>query len=240
MKLWNVDQGSDDWKRLRLGIPTASQFHRMVSPAKLQPSAQIKGFAYELAYERLFREEKNGRTSMYMERGHIVEGMARDAFAERFGPVALGGFAATDDGKVGCSPDGLLTTEAAGLEIKCPSGPQHLEYLLEGPGADYRMQVQGSMLVTGLDRWYFLSYHQRLPGQNQDMPWQMKIIRFDRDEKVIDALRVGLEKLDAEVERICEQMFDLGFRPQTTIPVTDGWRDMNAASDIIAQRNWGG
>lgn len=239
MKLWNVDQGSDDWKRLRLGIPTASQFHRIVSPAKLQPSAQIKGFAYELAYERLFREEKNGHTSMYMERGHIVEGMARDAFAERFGPVALGGFAVTDDGKVGCSPDGLLTTEAAGLEIKCPSGPQHLEYLLEGPGADYRMQVQGSMLVTGLDRWYFLSYHQRLPGQNRDQPWQMKVIRFERDEKVIEALRAGLLDLEKAVSKVCAELFELGFRPQTQEP--DAWpSDMNAASDIIAQRNWGG
>lgn len=244
MQLHSVDQGSDDWKKLRLGVPTASQFARVVQPTKLLPSASIKGYAYELAYERLFREEKNGHSSMYMERGKICEGMARDAFAERFGAVALGGFALTDDGTVGCSPDGFLTTEAAGLEIKCPSGPQHLEYLLEGPGADYRMQVQGSLLVTGLDRWYFMSYHQRMPGQNTDLPWQMKIIRFDRDEKVIDALRAALLDLGKAVDKICGELFELGFRPQE--PVEDpGYgdimrSDMNALDAILKTGNLGG
>ena len=238
MRLYNVDQGSDAWKQLRLGIPTASQFHRVVSPAKLQLSAQIKGYAYELAYERLFREEKNSHSSMYMERGHIVEIMARDAFAERFGAVAAGGFATSDDGTIGCSPDGLLTTEAAGYETKSPSGPQHLEYLFEGPGADYRMQVQGSMLVTGLSHWYWMSFHQRMPGQNRDQPWQMKIIRFDRDEEVIKALRGGLEKLNAMVNDICAQMLELGFRPQAQDAI--GPSDMNAAGHIIAQGSWGG
>lgn len=240
MRLYNVDQGSDAWKQLRLGIPTASQFARVVQPAKLLPSASIRGYAYELAHEKLFHEEKNGHSSMYMERGKICEAMARDAFVERFGPVALGGFATTDDGKAGCSPDGILTTEPAGLEIKCPSGPQHLEYLLDGPGADYRMQVQGSMLVTGLDRWYFMSYHERMPGQNGDQPWQMKIIRFDRDEKVIDALRAALLDLEKAIDRICAELFELGFRPQAQ---NDDWRgpsDMNAAAEIIRQGSFGG
>ena len=238
MRLYNVDQGSDAWKQLRLGVPTASQFHRVVSPAKLAPSAQIKGYAYELAYEELFREEKNSHSSMYMERGHIVEIMARDAFAERFGAIAPGGFATTDDGTIGCSPDGLLTTEAAGLEIKSPSGPQHLEYLLDGPGADYRMQVQGSMLVTGFTSWYWMSFHQRMPGQNRDQPWQMKIIRFDRNEEVIKALRSGLEKLNATVKEICAQMYELGFRPQEA--AYDGPDDMNAVGAIMDKQNWGG
>ena len=59
---------------------------------------------------------------------------------------------------VGCSPDGLLADR--GLEIKCPSPVVHNAYYARGvcPKA-YIAQVQGSMYVTGLKKWDFMSYH---------------------------------------------------------------------------------
>ena len=107
----------------------------------------------------------------------------------------------TDDaGRIGCSPDGWFETEGAGLEIKCPQIVTQAKYLLDGKlPSDYRLQVQGSMLVTCAPWWTFLSYHNAMPKL---------VLQIERDEKVIAVLREALdqflEKLDAAFQKLCE------------------------------------
>ena len=58
---------------------------------------------------------------------------------------------------IGCSPDGIIK---GGLEIKCPLAKTHINYI-EGNRLpnEYKHQVQGSLFVTGLDYWDFMSYY---------------------------------------------------------------------------------
>lgn len=54
--------------------------------------------------------------------------------------------------------------ETKGLEIKCPAAHTQVKYLFGNKlPTEYILQVQGSMWVTGLDEWDFLSYHPSLP-----------------------------------------------------------------------------
>jgi hypothetical protein len=54
-KIYRCEQGSMDWYRLRMGIPTASQFHKIVTPGgKL--SEQRHAYMYRLIAERLLME----------------------------------------------------------------------------------------------------------------------------------------------------------------------------------------
>lgn len=113
----------------------------------------------------------------------MLERYARPDFEFQTGKlVNVPGFVTTDDGRFGCSPDGLIKGEECGLEMKCPDAHTHIGYLLDGGlPKDYIAQVQGSMYVTGYQWWYFFSYHQKLP------PLRIKVARDEVYQKAIEA-----------------------------------------------------
>ena len=66
----DCEQGTDEWRQARAGVATASQFGRLVTPAKLLPSKQLYGYAIELAAERILgRPLDDDAGSMWTERG---------------------------------------------------------------------------------------------------------------------------------------------------------------------------
>src|SRR6202030_1402894 len=140
-------QGSDEWYTLRLGIPTASEMHRIMTPAKHEYAAAAEKYACELAVERLLRESKTPVQGVpAMERGKILEPNAVSHFEILYGKTAKVGFisdtAAKDDPFAvcvetpkgpkyltwGCSPDRILADELGGLELKCPDADTHAAY----------------------------------------------------------------------------------------------------------------
>lgn len=98
------------------------------------------------------------------------------------------GFITTDDGRFGCSPDGLVG-ECCGLELKCPQGKTHVGYLMNGGLPDeYKAQVHGSMIVTGRTSWWFLSYCPGLP------PLKLLVLRDEYTDKLAAALELFHER----------------------------------------------
>ena len=160
MQLVDCIQGERSWWAARLGIPTASEFDKIVTPARLDPSSQVKGYANKLLAEWLRGQPDDSFQSDWMKRGHEVEaeaisayGLIKDCDPERVG------FCLTDCGRYGASPDSLIGDDG-GLEVKCPSPGVHVGYLLDGKlPTTYRVQVIGSLLVTGREWWDFESYH---------------------------------------------------------------------------------
>ena len=162
MKVIPVQQGTEEWLRARAGIPTASEFDRIVTSGG-KPSAQSRQYLCRLVAERvigLSMEDPNE----WMQRGSAIE---REAVAwyelERGLTTTEVGFVTTDDGRWGCSPDRMVGNDGL-LEVKCPAAATHIRYLLDGgPGLAYRPQTQGQMLVAGR-RWVdFVSYCPGLP-----------------------------------------------------------------------------
>lgn len=193
-------QGSEAWLFARAGIPTASEFDNLVSPVKLEirTGETPKTYLATKVAERWYGPLPQPPV-FAMEQGNILEERARPWYEFTYGKVTEQvGFITSDDGRIGCSPDGWFG--GSGIEIKCPQIVAHTKYLLAGKlPDDYKLQVQGSMLVTGAPVWTFLSYHNSFPKL---------VLTIERDEKAIAVLREALdqflEKLDAAYARLCE------------------------------------
>ena len=159
MRIFHCQQGSPEWFHLRSGIPTASVFHRLITSQGIR-SQSFDNLVERLANERLGIFDQRPET-FAMTRGKELEPIARQNFELWFGQEILQvGFVLDDSGLCGCSPDGLLPWIKSGLEIKCPSERVHQLYLKQKRVPPlYVAQVQGSMMVTGYQSWYFMSFH---------------------------------------------------------------------------------
>ena len=164
-KIYRCDQGSMEWYRLRMGKPTSSQFHKIITPGG-KISEQRYGYMYRLIAERLLMESmEQALTVEWVERGKELEPDAvRQFMLVNEVELELVGFVTSDNGKLGCSPDRLVHNKAECVEIKCPSPWVQVGYMLDGVGSDYRPQVQGQLYVGGFDTVHFYSYHPRMPA----------------------------------------------------------------------------
>ena len=109
------------------------------------------------------------------------------------------GLCVNDDMGAGCSPDGLITpVGTGGCEIKSPQAHTHIEYLRANRlPTEYFQQVQGSMAVTGMPWWYFVSFY---PGIK---PLVLKVFR---DEKWISALKYEVEIFNKELRQLVDEL----------------------------------
>lgn len=184
MKTHLVTQGTAEWHDLRLGIPTASEFHKIVTPGgKL--SAQARKYALRLVTETLLRRPLESLEGLsWLDRGKELEPEAARLYEFHHDcTLEAVGFVTTDDGRIGCSPDRLIMGQPGAVEIKCPAPHTHVGYLIDGPGDDYRPQVQGQLLVAELEYVDFLSYSPEMPPV---------VLRFTRDEPYLQLLRMAL------------------------------------------------
>lgn len=196
-------QGSDEWRSLRLGRPTASCFHMIVTPAKAELSKQSRSYAYKLICERLLNAPMDSLDGIeHIERGKELEPWAAAQYEfVTDTPTRPAGFCTTDDGLIGATPDRFIVGKNAGLEIKAKKDWLHLGYLLDGPGADYRPQVQGQMLVCEFDFVDLYSAHPRMPAAQ---------IRTKRDNDFIAKLRDALDQFNAQMFADMERARSLG------------------------------
>jgi hypothetical protein len=69
-----VAQGTTEWAALRVGIPTASNFDKIITPAKLEFSKASDGYAMRLiAEEHLGYKLDKGVASTSITRGEVLE-----------------------------------------------------------------------------------------------------------------------------------------------------------------------
>lgn len=198
MIIHDMPQGSDEWLRARLGIPTSSEFHKIITASKGDLSKQARKYAHQLIAETLLGEPLDTPLAnlYWIGWGKLHEPMAAQQyeFANDVETRAVG-FITTDDGRIGCSPDRLVIGTLGGLEIKCTAPATHMGLLIDGPGEDYKQQVQGQMAVAELAWVDLYAYHPQLPAVT---------IRTYRDEPYIDKMRAALaeflEMRDAMLE----------------------------------------
>jgi len=194
----DIEQGTPEWIKARLGIPTASNFDKIVT-TKGEPSKQAEKYMYQLAGEKVSGIKEESYQNSAMEKGIITEQEASDYYELLTDePVKKVGFCYLNDEKrVGASPDRLVGIDGL-LEIKCPLVSTHVGYLLAGTvPTTYFQQIQGQMYVTGLKWCDFMSYSVGI---------KPLIVRVERDEVFIKKFAVELEifcqTLDEIVERI--------------------------------------
>ena len=190
MRIIECVQGSEAWHMARLGIPTASNFGKIVTPAGAL-SKQADAYLHRLVAERLLGRPVDETDAAWMERGQVMEAEAIAFFELQRGvDVRRVGFVTTDDGVAGCSPDGLVGDDS-GLELKCPSAAVHCGYLLDVEPRRYWPQIQGALWITERSRWNFLSYCPELPPALTD---------YERDEDYIAKLAPAVREFAARVD----------------------------------------
>lgn len=197
----DCEQGSPEWIKARLGIPTASQFSRIITPKTMKLSGSVDSYLCELLAEQMLGTQVNDENNDFMMRGTGLEldavsfyELQRDTEAQRVG------FCLADDRRYGCSPDRLVG-EDGGLEIKCPSAPTHVSYMLDVT-EKYRPQVQGALWITGRKWWDFLSYNPELPPV---------LVRFERDEEFITALSKCMAQFLSYMDESREKLVRTGY-----------------------------
>ncbi len=200
MKILDVAQGSVEWMQARAGIPTASEFDCLVTPElKVRTGDMPRTYLAKKLAEAWLGGPLLTFNVFDMDQGRILEEEALPWFElEHNESVQRVGLVTTDDGRVGCSPDGLL--KGSGIEVKCPRPETQTGYLLKGElPKDYRAQVHGSMYVTGYHSWKFLSYCRRFPAL---------LLTVERDDGIQSAIQdaVGefLIQFDAGWKKLCD------------------------------------
>lgn len=173
MIIHDVLQGSLEWFAARVGIPTASEFYRLVTntlkDGEYKLSASLPGYANELAAE-LFAgkslDQFDGNS--WMDRGKEKESEALALYEFTVDDIVTKvGFITTDDKLCGCSPDALVG-DCGGLEIKCLKAESHVQvnsyYRKHGHApVKYTQQVQACLWITGRLWWDQLYWHPDLP-----------------------------------------------------------------------------
>jgi hypothetical protein len=210
-----VSQGSLQWRQLRCGIPTASQFHRIITPKTRKRSSQLEQYARELAAEKLLGQPIEMISTKAMQQGNEREESAVATYEIRMGvdaePV---GFMTTDDARVGASPDRIVRGLNRLLECKCPQPHTHIGYLLgAGPDENYFCQLQGQLYVAEFDQVDIISFYPGLPDA---------IVEVRRDEAFIAALVPLLDELTGQINAHMETLAAMGhFPPHTDLELAE-------------------
>lgn len=187
MRVVKCEQYTEEWWDVRRGVPTASEFGNIITPAKAEFSKGSTGYAHQLIADTF--DGNYGVVSEFasaaMRNGTVMEPEARRFYEfERSCDVEQVGFCLTDDGRFGCSPDALVGEDGL-LELKSPNPKTHVGYLLDGGlPADYKPQCHGQLIVTGRAWVDFMSY---VPG------FPKLLVRVEPDEYT-EKLRAALNQ----------------------------------------------
>lgn len=198
-----IDQGSPEWKALRLGKLTASRMADVLATTKTGMSASRKNYLAQLVAERLTGELGECFTSGAMAWGTDHEPLARaeyeilhDTFVEQVPFVDHPQIA-----MCGASPDGLAGEDGL-VEIKCPNTSTHIDYLLsKKPPAKYIPQMALQLACTGRKWCDFVSYDPRMPEKHR-----LFVVRYTPDadylQKIEDEAMLFLNEVEATIKQL--------------------------------------
>jgi hypothetical protein len=193
----NVAQYSEAYERLKLGIPTSSNFHKIITPQG-KPSKQWREYVCLLIAERILQRKIELYHSPAMERGLIVEADAVERYEfDQNVTVQRVGFITDDDHTVGCSPDRLVGDDGL-LEIKAPLPHTQVECWLSGEVSErFRPQLQGQLYVAQRSWVDIVCWHDVLPKI---------VMRVEPDEQFIKALDRELQIFNFFIESVMEKI----------------------------------
>ena len=195
--LHEVAQYSEEYDRLKIGIPTSSNFHKIITPQG-KPSKQWRQYACILIAERLLQQRIEFYNSPAMERGLIVEAEAADWYEfDQDVTTRRVGFITNDEHTIGCSPDRLVGNDGL-LEIKAPLPHTQVEYWISGEVDErFRPQLQGQLYISQRSWVDIVCWHDVLPKL---------VTRVEPDEKFIQALDRELQIFNFFIDSVMEKI----------------------------------
>jgi putative phage-type endonuclease len=191
MKIYNCQQGSEEWYKIRLGCVTATGFSQV-----LNKKTGRKTYTMKLLAERMTGVWDEAYHNKFMDDGIEREPFARQQYEITTGDkVQQVGFVKSDE-ETGVSPDGFVGDDGM-IEIKCPLASTHCKYIIDNRlPAVYRPQVQGQLWICGRQWVDFVSYNPYMRAQK--LWW----VRVGRDEEYIKELAKETKKFLAELREL--------------------------------------
>ncbi len=200
-----VEQGTDEWKALRLGKATASRMADICARTKTGWGASRANYAAQLVAERLTGKVADSYSNAAMEWGNATEAEARAVYTF-FRDVTVDAVDFVPHPTIemsGASPDGCIGTDGL-VEIKCPNTATHIDTLLgRSVPEKYILQMQWQMACTARQWCDFVSYDPRMPET-----LRLFVKRVDRDDVLIldleDKVREFLSEVHAKTVTLQE------------------------------------
>lgn len=162
----DFEQGSPEWVAIRCGIITASEVDKILTPTlKVASNDKERQYLYELMAQRINGQTEPQYVSDSMLRGKDDEIYAREMYIENYGPVHDCAFVETNalGFRFGYSPDGLVGDEGL-IEIKSRAAKYQVQTILDGIlPAEFALQIQSGLLITGRKWCDFISYSNGMP-----------------------------------------------------------------------------
>ena len=200
----DAPQGSDEWLAARKGRITGSKFstaREKLKSGTLPSKANL--YAEDIARERLGGKAESVYVNKAMNFGTEQEPFARAAYETTTGNIVQEvGFAASDCGMYGLSPDGLVGDDGV-IEIKTMVSSDTLfTAVVEGDLSKYMDQVNGYLLF--LDRkWVDVVLW---TPDLEETGLGLVIKRVHRNEKALAELRTDLDSFAAIVRKYESQL----------------------------------
>lgn len=194
MQILNVEQGSGDWLRARLGKITGTRLQSVMGGKQAQET-----LIYELVAEQMtgLAEELWVNSAMQWGTDHEDEAVQLYAKKLKKKPEVVGFCISDEFPYLGLSPDRLIKTGKTytkAVEVKCPTSKTVVKYMLaDSVPKEYKWQVVNYFLVCeSLKELDFVVYDPR-------------IIKDDKKITVINVKRKDVDNdIDAAKERLLE------------------------------------
>ena len=186
-EILTCEQGTEEWFRARMGMPTASCFSTVM--AKGQGKTRAK-YMRQLAGELITGEPMETYSNHHMERGKAMEAEARDLYAFLLDAVPEQvGFIV--NGQKGCSPDSLVDANGM-VEIKTKLPDLLIECIERGNVCppEHKAQCQGALWVAEREWIDFVAYWPKMP---------LFVVREYRDEDYLKTLADEVDRFNDEL-----------------------------------------
>lgn len=179
MKIISIQQGSEDWLNWRRERITASdaaiilRSNRYTTPRTL--------------WEEKMQIIPAQTSNEHMDRGRLLEPIARNMFIEQTG-IYVEPLVVEHDNFfwMGASLDGIDASRKVLVEIKCPLLSGHEDAMNNQILPMYKAQMQHQLYVTETDICYYVTY-------NENHYQKLNILEVPRDEKFMQ------DMVDAEL-----------------------------------------
>lgn len=206
VEIVDCEQNSEAWFQARLGIVTASNFHKVMA----QGDGKVRTrYMRDLAGEIITGRPAETYQNAAMQRGNDMETAAAEEYErsrlvklQRVGFIRNSGL--LKYAVVGASPDALIGNDG-GLEIKTMIPALLIELLEKGAAlpSEHRAQIHGSMWVCERKWWDFKIFYPGMPDYTA---------RIVRDEGYIKEIGTAVEVFSYELRKLVEKIKTMGTR----------------------------
>ena len=235
--LVGAPQGSSEWMKQRLGIPTASKFGDVMAMGKKnnKPLRSRIKYMYQLVSERITGEPPPQFDTPAMARGRDLEPTVISLYESRMNAQVVSSEFVRSKFGYGCSPDGLVGNTGL-IEVKTSASHIFLEDIMESPGSvpdRFYWQIVGQCMIMDRQWCDMAQYCHPLSS--------LRIIRVFPNKKDFDDLTKQLdsfmEECDAAEFKVRKHLEGMYLNPSEIFRITS--LEATDRGEGMDHSNWG-